>query len=317
MTNDTSNWYSNNPQYQLEKTLHFWLFLISDILAFICTVFVLYHLLSDRQLRIALQNHVLIIILFLILPFEFIDIPLHLQYLSTGIVRPTIPCTCRLWWFIDWGNYYTIAVLLVFASIERHILIFYSHLVATRRKRLIFHYLPLILITLSMMTFYTIAVFAPVCESTFDYTIDLCGIHACYGTILSFIIVEQIGFSGTSSCLMAIFNMALLIRVIRQKYRIHRLVQWKKQRRLAVQMIVLSLLFLIFSFPLAIIYLVRLFGPSNWADEVVPTFFFVSYYAVLLFPYVCLGNVPDLWNKLKQFNPKRRRRQTAAIIFQP
>jgi hypothetical protein len=141
---------------------------------------------------------------------------------------------------------------------------------------------------------------------TFDYTATLCGVHACYGKIEIFVIIELIGFSGLSSCLIAIFNMALLIRFIRQKYRIHGLVQWKKQRKLAGQMITLSLLFLVFNFPLAIIYLVRLFGPPDWASQVLSIFFFLSYFSILLFPYVCLGNIPDLWKKLNKCNARQR-----------
>ncbi|CAF4404310.1 unnamed protein product, partial [Adineta steineri] len=153
--------------------------------------------------------------------FEWIDIPFQLQYFHTGIVYPSTPILCLIWWFIDWGFYYTIAVLLVFASFERHILIFHSHLVATRRKRLIFHYIPILIILLLMCTFYVVAIFAPICESTFAYDEDLCGVHACYGTIPFFVTVEQLVFGAAPICLIAIFSMTLLVRVIRQKHRMH------------------------------------------------------------------------------------------------
>jgi len=163
-----------------------------------------------------------------------------------------------------------------------------------------------------MMIFYSIAIYAPICKSTFDYTADLCGTHACYGTIPFFVIVEQIVFGAVSFSVMAIFNMALVVRVVRQKYRVHRFVQWRKQRKLAVQMIALSLLFLVFSFPLTIVYLVRLFGPPDWADNILSILFFLDYYAVLLLPFVCLGNIPDLWKKLKKYNPRQQRRVAAV-----
>jgi hypothetical protein len=312
--NDSSNWYSYSSDHQIDSKLHFWMFLIADVFGLICTVFVLYPLVAERQLRKALHNHVLIIILFLVLLYELIDIPLHLQFLSTGIVRPSTPTLCLIWWFIDWGNYYTITVLLVFASIERHILIFHCQMVATKRKRLIFHYGPLFMILLFMVTFYSIAIFAPICDSTFDYTSDLCGTHACYGTIPFLALVEQVGFGTISSCLIAIFSMALLVRVVRQKYRVHRIVQWKRQRKLAVQMIALSLLYLTFSLPITIIYIVRLSGQSDWADNVVSLFFFLSYFAILFLPYVCLGNLPGLWNRLKNCDPRQRQRVAVVPI---
>lgn len=313
MENNKSNWHSTGVDYQIPQTLHFWLFLISDVPAFLCNTFVFYHLLADRQLRNALHNHVPIVILFLAVTYELIDIPLHLQFLSTGIVSPSIPATCLIWWLTDWGSYYAIAVLLIFGSIERHILIFHSHLVATKRKRLIFHYIPLLVITLSITMFYCVAILAPICESTFDYTADICGVHACYGTIPVFAAIEQMVFSAASSCLITVFNMALLIRVIRQKYRIHRCVRWPKQRKLALQMIALSLLYLIFSLPLTIVYIVRLYDLPDWADEVEPALYFLGYYAVLLLPYVCLGNLPDLSKKLKNFIP-RQRWQVATVV---
>ena len=171
---------------------------------------------------------------------------------------------------------------------ERHILIFHSQLVATRRRRFIFHYLPLLAITLCMMIFYIIAIFTPICESTFDYTSNVCGVLACYGSIRFFAIVEQLGFSSTSSCLIVLFNMTLLARVIRQKYRIHRAVQWRRQRKLALQMIALSLLYLIFSLPITIIYLVLFFGSSDWADEYVAIFYFLSLIMLFYYFHLCV-----------------------------
>jgi hypothetical protein len=306
--NSTPDWYSYGQDFNRGPLIRFWLFLIFDLLAVICNTFVLYHLLSTRKSRKALHNHVPIIILLLVLIFDLIDIPLHLQFLSTGIVRPTIPVVCLIWWFIDWGFYYIIAVLLVFASFERHILIFHSQMVVTRRKRLFFHYFPLLVIVLFMMTFYSVAIFAPICESTFDYTSDLCGTHACYGLVPFFAIVEQMIFSVASAFLIAILSITLLARVIWQKHRIHRAVQWRKQRKLGIQVVAVSLLYLTFSFPLTLIYLVRSYSRQDWGNDVLPVFFFLSYFAVLLLPFVYLASIPKLWNKMKRLDPRGPRR---------
>ncbi|CAF3725902.1 unnamed protein product [Adineta steineri] len=310
--NSTFTWYSIDSAFEVTPILKFWLFLVFDVYAIICTIFVLYHLLSERQARNALHNHIPIILLFLASAFEWIDIPFQLQYFHTGIVYPSTPILCLIWWFIDWGFYYIIAVLLVFASFERHILIFHSHLVATRRKRLIFHYVPILIILLLMCTFYAVAIFAPICESTFAYDENLCGVHACYGTIPFFVTVEQLVFGAAPICLIAIFSMTLLVRVIRQKHRIHGAIQWKKQRKLAIQMISLSLLYMAFSLPFTIIDLVRLYEQSDWGSEVLPLFFFLSYFTILLLPYVCLSNLPDLWKKLK-ICPTRQQRVGAIV----
>jgi hypothetical protein len=311
--------YSLSPDsfYQMPPLLKFWLFLIFDMFAVPCTVFVLYHLLMKRSSRQALHNHALILILLLDLVCEVIDIPLHLQFSFTGVVRPATPALCLIWWFIDWGFYYVIVVLLLFTSIERHILIFHSQMVATKRKRLLFHYLPLFLTVLFMITFYGVAIFAPICENTFDYTSDLCGGMACYESIRFLTMFEQIVFSTMGCCLIAIVNLLLLVRVIWQKYRIHRNNEWRKQRKLAIQVISISTLFLVFSLPDTIIYFVRLFGRPDWGMEVYSVFFYLTYFTGFCVPLVCLATLPQFWDTLANIcSPRRRRGQIAPVVAQ-
>lgn len=294
MTNETSIWYPTDENKTLKRSIRFWIFLIADPPAILCTVFVLYHLLTKKILRQTLNNHVLIVLLSFALLYQIIDIPLHLQFLFDGFTRPSIPLTCLVWWFIDWGFFYVIAALFVFASIERHIFIFHSYLFIKRRNRFLLHYFPLFSIVTIVLGFYIIVLFTPICENEFDYSVYLCGTHACYGSIPVFIFIEQVIFSALNSCLVAIFSLTLLIRVIWQKFRARRFISWRKQRRLAIQTISLALLYLICSFPLAIIYIVRLYFDPNWAEDYISVFFFFTYFPILLLPYLCLGSIPRL-----------------------
>lgn len=304
---DTSYWNaSTTSSNDLSNSLRFWILLVFDIFAILCSIFTLYHLLTKNNLRKAVRNHSPILMLLFCLIYDLIDIPLHLQFFSTGIVRPTTPQLCLIWWFFDWSFYYTIELLLLFTSIERHILIFHSQMLATSRNRLLIHYLPMLFIVIFMMTFYSIAIFAPPCVNTFDYTYDSCGLYACYVTVPFFLIFEQLGFSMTSSCLIAVFNIALLIRVLLQKHRLRQSIQWRKQRKLAIQVILMSLLFLTFSLPLSIIYLVRMFGQPDWGTKVFPPLFFISYFPVFFLPFVCLSTIPSLWTKIKKLDLRHR-----------
>ena len=144
----------------------------------------------------------------------------------------------------------------------------------------------------------------------------MCGAQMCYITIPILIGIEQIGFGCVSCCLMTLFNMTLLVRVIRQKYRIHRLVQWKRQRKLSVQMIALSILYLVLAFPIELVYLVQLYRSPDWGAQAVPILYFISYFAILVFPFICLGNIPQLWKKLNKCNTRRQRR-VAVVTLQP
>lgn len=313
-TKHSFSWNLSTSSLELDQPLCFWIFFVFDVFAILCSIFTLFHLLVKSDLRKALQNHALIIILIFGLLYDLIDIPLHLQFFSTGVVRPAIAELCLIWWFIDLGFFYTIEMLLLFSSIERHILIFHSQILATHRKRLFFHYLPMLCVVLLMMIFYSVAIFAPICENKFDFTSNLCGMYACYASQPFFIILEQIGFSTVSSCFIAVFNIALLIRIFRQKHRIRRPIQWRKQHKLAIQMILMSIPFLIFSLPLTIIYLVRFFYKPDWAIEIFPRFFVLSYFAIFCLPFVCLATLPNLWDKLKKLIPRRRWKIAVVLI---
>ena len=311
-SNHTTNGNLTISMYEINRTVQFCLFVIFDIFAILCSIFTLYHLLTKPILRKSLYNHTLILMLFFCLLYELIDIPLHLQFFYNGFISPAIPELCLIWWFIDWGFYYLIEILLLFTAIERHILIFHSQIIATRRKRLLVHYLPIAFIVLFMLIFYSIAIFAPICENAIDYTADLCGFHACYISVPFFFLTEQIGFSMMSSCFIFIFNISLLIRVIRQQHRVRHCIQWRKQRKLAIQVILMSLLFWVFSLPITIIYLVRLFDQSNWGVKVFSLYFFVSYFPIFFLPVACLPSLPKLWDKLKNLRPHRPRQIAPA-----
>ncbi len=92
-----------------------------------CIVFVLCHLLAERQSREDLRNHATILMLLAAFIYQLIEIPLHLHFLSTGVVHSATPAVCLVWWYIDWCFFFLIAILLVFVSFQQYILIFHSH----------------------------------------------------------------------------------------------------------------------------------------------------------------------------------------------
>lgn len=310
---------SSNPPDANDKfvePLRFWLFLILDVPAVVCSIFALYHLLKERQLRKALHNHVTILILLFNLIYQLIDIPLHLQYFSTGIVRPATPALCLIWWFIDYGFFFIDLVLLMWASFERHILIFHTSMVDTQRKRLLVHYLPLFIIVMFMMLFYGVIIFAPPCQNKFDFTMDICGIGGCYGSVPFFGMVERIGFAIIPTFLIVIFSTTLVIRIIRQKCRIRGVIEWRRQQKLIVHLVSMSSVYLCFDLPLSIVTLVHLCGQPDWGRDALPTIFYLSYFPILLLPIVCLGSIPELWNKVKKLNPRQRQRVAVAMTNQ-
>ena len=87
----------------ISPVIKFWLYLIFLIPSIICTLFVLYHLLSVRNLRRALNNHVIIGLLILGLGSEVTVYPWMLYYYTVGNTWKRSFLFCQIWAFIDWA----------------------------------------------------------------------------------------------------------------------------------------------------------------------------------------------------------------------
>jgi len=150
-----------NSEISWTCPFRFWLLLIFVIPSIICSLFIFYHLLFDQTLRRALNNHTISVLLILALIFQLIDILWYLDFIRRGIVWPQTSARCLVWWLVDLSFYNTIAIILAWAFIERHILVSYHQWILTRKKHFFVHYLPLIALLLCATISYTILIFFP------------------------------------------------------------------------------------------------------------------------------------------------------------
>ena len=284
----------------LPSNARFWILLALEIPSLACSLILLYYLFFDRTLRHALNNHVVVALLIVGLIGKSIDVPLHLTFLRLGYVWPAIPVTCYLWWFAGTAIYNLTGFLMAWASIERHILVFHQQWLSTQKRIFIIHYLPLAILVLYCLLFYTINIFFPSCVNTFDYTQNWCGVP-CYDLQKNTLIFDVVTNGIVPTLLIVIFNILLLIRVIAQKRRLRQEVQWRKYRRMIVQLFSIASIFLLFNLPFMSILLARLCGvPYGAAGQFeLYTYFFV-YFITLLMPFVCLGSLPEIWTKMKR-----------------
>jgi hypothetical protein len=109
---------SKTNRTDLTLRIKFGILLSLQIPSVLCYLFLLFHLLFKRSMRRSLNNHVFIVLLFI------------------GLI----------WNFLDLFLYSLTNVLMLWASIERHILIFHKSILNIQRKRFIIHYLPLIIL---------------------------------------------------------------------------------------------------------------------------------------------------------------------------
>ncbi|CAF1623717.1 unnamed protein product [Rotaria magnacalcarata] len=301
----------------IPSTVRFWAFLLTFIPSIFCSSFTLYHLLSTRRLRRALNNHVIAILLVICLISQVTFYPWILYYYHHQGVWGRSRIFCVIWGFLDWLLYVLHTMLFAWATVERHIIIFHDGWVSTKRKRFLVHYLPIILLVLYLSIFYTIMYFFPPCENRIRPAQLLCIFPCLYdknAISLSDFIINQL----VPILTIALFSIGLLVRVLRQKYRMHRTINWRKHRKMVIQTLSISLLYLTILLPYAIVYILgNVYGlsTSTVTDLSTCTVFF-SYFILLFFPFVSAFSLPGLITRLKNIFhlPLRARRLSQPIL---
>ncbi|CAF3825083.1 unnamed protein product [Rotaria sp. Silwood1] len=308
ITNDTFEGNDNNDdvvfhesEISIPRPIRFWLLLLFDILSIICSLFLLFHLLFNKTLRCHLINQLMIVLLIIGLIIELADIQFYLNFLRIGIVQPAIPFICILWWFMDLGLYNGYTIIMAWSTIHRYLFIFHDQLIFQGKKRFLFHYLPLIILLLYILTFYIKVIIFPPCMHIFDYTLPVCNDSPCYLNNLVLGIWDSVVNSILPTFIICIFSVIILIRVHYQKrHVINQRNRWRKERKMAIQLISSSVVYLIPNIPLNLIMLAHLCGlPESVGVKVELYFDFLCYFVIFLYPFICLGFISDVRKKIQ------------------
>ena len=281
-------------EISLPRSIRFWFLLLLDIPSFICSLFVLYHVIGDRAQRRALHNHVIIALLLTALTSQLIDIPAYLTFIRLSRVWPETPSMCFFWWYVDVGICNANGILVAWAAIERHILVFHDRWISTPLKRCLLHYVALSFVIAYSLGFYFFALWLTPCEhQTIDYTLPWCHYSPCYYNI-QLLHLWDIGMNKLLPSLsIVIFSIALLCRVIWQKhYRLNQPIVWRKHRRMILQLVSVSGVYLIFGFPLFIVQICTVFQLKP-NPQIQFYLYFLSFFTILSLPFVCFASLPD------------------------
>ncbi|CAF1183361.1 unnamed protein product [Adineta ricciae] len=294
----------------IANVIQFWLFLVFVIPSILCSIFTIYHLLMNRTLRNALNNHVVIIILILSLIFDLTDVVWLIDYFRTGTASLSTYAFCLIWTYMDFSLFATVIILVAWASIERHILIFHKRLVATRMKRFVFHYLPMSIFTIYPLSYYFAMFYILPCNITPDYTQSRCGLAYCAFSSASNGKWNGIANNIVPIFIIVMFNLALIARIWYTKYRTGQRFQWKNYRKLAGQLLAISSIFFIFIFPPMLLYTAYSIGlPFDFATDYYIVSLFLTYFGALLVPVVCAVSLSELrtklWNTFRIFHRPR------------
>ncbi len=208
--------------------------------------------------------------------------------------------------------YSTQIIIFAWATIERHILIFHDKWVTTKKKRYLIHYIPLILLLLYCLIYYSIAYFFPPCQNKVNYF---------YVTVVENCIIENVIVSiydiivnGIAPMfLIVIISIALLLRVLWQKYRMRQPIQWRKQRKMTVQLLSISFIYIVCVFPFTLIHFLVVCGITlETTVDFRQSAVFLSYLVVLIIPFFCVLSLNEL--RVKLFTLLRFHRDRTRVV---
>jgi hypothetical protein len=278
----------------------FWIMLLFNTPSTICSLCLIVYIVINRTQRQALQNHTILLILLFGFPVQLLDINFILVFYHYGSVEPPKPITCLLWYLVDDGFFTGGAILLAWLAIERHILIFHDRWLLNRRGRFLLHYLPFIIILAYVVPYYTIVILFPPCENTYDYSAAACGASPCFHSLGFLGVWELVVNTSAPVIIESIFSIALILRVQWQKRRLRQSNQWRKQRRMILQLCLVSGVNISTNLPLYVLGLVQFSGISSESINDAEVYFnYLCYFIYFVFPFASLSQFPELRKKIK------------------
>ena len=268
----------------ISRVAQFWLFMAFLVPASVFSLLLLIRLLYNRTLRSSLNNHIVILLVFVGLLMQMTVFPWMLyRYQHQGVWEISFQFSL-IWLFLDWGLTTIQNILFAWATIERHLLIFHDKWFITKKSTFLLHYLPLIVILLYCTIYYCIVFFFPPCENLYvDFDVDLCltrtNLWLMYETTVHII---------SPILVILLFSFLLLMRVVWQKHRAHQSLRWRKHRKMTLQLLSISVLYLFFLLPAAVLNSVLLTGvPYAAVADAHTSAIYLTYFLILLQPFIC------------------------------
>ncbi|CAF0934147.1 unnamed protein product [Rotaria sp. Silwood1] len=289
--------------YSLTYSIKFAVLLALQIPSILVSLTIFIYFGYNHTALVKYHNHSILILL-LINFFQVIsDLPMPMSFFHlNGIVQPATSAYCTWWTWYEFSLNTTNGFIMAWISIERHLLIFHSYFIRNIgiRKRRLLQIVPLVFCCIWGPLYYTYAIIiSSMCTNTRYFDSLLCGMP-CYlftswGTFdLFFDVIFPV-------LTIFIFNLALFVRVIQQKLIAAGPIRnnWRRQRKMAFQLGIISFVYLAVWIPLSIAQLGQIYIDSNFLFTQLDTFNFLVYIVPLVLPMVCLMSMPELIKKLK------------------
>jgi uncharacterized membrane protein len=140
------------------------------------------------------------------------------------------------------------------------------------------------------------------CETSFEGAIQVCP-DPCYSNDFVLFYFDWLFNTIFPVVIIVVANITLIYRVIRSMRRIRRRRSrmWKKQRKLTLQLLAFSSLYVLGWGPSTLVSIIQTFFLPNLYEDA-PKLYYInnsSYFVCPLQPFICLFALPELMNFIK------------------
>lgn len=287
-------------------------------LAIVCSAFHLYQLLTNRSLRNALHNHSIIVLSVITLIALIFDVPLYISTIRLGYVPVPTSTFCLFWWNLDEFCCQITIMVVTTGCLQRHILIFHERWLSNIKKRIFIHYTPIALAVIYPILFNVLGqLIGSWCTiPKYDYTQPWCQYVPCFSNN-TYLRAYNMFFNWVfASALGSLSDIVLIGRIIWHRHiRLRQPIVWRKHRKMAIQLLLVSLFCSSFNSPMVTYNALRLLKllPST-AYTTSMEIYFVFYFSTLLLPFVMIISLPkEYWYEkwvTKLVGMRHNRRQT-------
>ncbi|CAF0897174.1 unnamed protein product [Didymodactylos carnosus] len=219
--------------------------------------------------------------------------------------------SCLFWIIYDYTLQAQNLFLMAWTSVERNLLAFKSSLFRNRMRRIIYHYIPIIVVSLIPFVFYMGAVLSlPTCDG---FLSGVCN-GACYENIY-WLTIFDFSFNVILPITMIIlFNCILIFKVFIQKKRLHLVTSTNKTRRLTLQLLILSILYSFAWLPQIISSLIQNACPDCVTDDVIDVTYYITYIVPFGLPFIIAFILPEVRQFVFSRCPVWIKRRTARVL---
>ena len=276
--------------------------LLFHIIAIVLSLNIFVYFIKHRTSVKNLQNHGILILLTVNFIQLVFDMPNALAFYSRGYIYPSTSSYCTWWSFFGYTIFAMSGYLLATISIQRHFFIFNRHILRTGWKRIFLHYLPFVLCIVYPIVFYLFSIVFYPCDGTqWNFTNNLCGFAPCYLLFNQVLGTFDISMNNYMPVVIDfISNIIIILRVVQQKHHSQRSTAWRQQRHMIIQLLSLSIIYLIAWTPCLSVLAVQMLHDPTFLATIQTDYLFDLIYVIYLFiPWACTGFIPGIVKWMK------------------